>query len=48
MRTCALIVFDDFRKANGINYCYRRKEGCYMPERVEEAAESRAASGGGA
>ena len=49
MRTCALIVFDDFRRPKcGINYCYRRKEGCYMPERGEEAAESRAASGGGA
>ena len=41
MRTCALIVFDDFRKANGINYCYatvRRRE------RGEEAAESRCQS----
>lgn len=33
MRTCAPIAFDDCRKANGINYCYCKKEGCNTPER---------------
>ena len=33
MRTCAPIAIEDCKKANGINYCYCKKEGCNTPER---------------
>ena len=39
MRTCAPIAFDDCRKANGINYCYCKKEGCNTPERRLQSPE---------
>ena len=40
MRTCAPIAFDDCRKANGINYCYCKKEGCNTPERRLQSPEN--------
>ena len=33
MRSCAPIAIDDCKEANGINYCYCKKEGCNTPER---------------
>jgi len=33
MCTCAPIAIEDCKKANGINYCYCKKEGCNTPER---------------
>jgi len=33
MRTCAPIAIEDCKKANGINYCYCKKEGCNTPDR---------------
>jgi len=33
MRTCAPIAIEDCKEANGINYCYCKKEGCNTPER---------------
>ena len=40
MRTCAPIAFDDCREANGINYCYCKKEGCNTPERKLQSPEN--------
>ena len=33
MRSCAPIAIEDCKEANGINYCYCKKEGCNTPER---------------
>ena len=33
MRSCAPIAIEDCKEANGINYCYCKKEGCNTPDR---------------
>ena len=40
MRTCAPIAIEDCKEANGINYCYCKKEGCNTPERRLASAAS--------
>jgi len=48
MRTCAPIAIEDCKKANGINYCYCKKEGCNTPERRLSDPERTGKQAGGA
>jgi len=48
MRTCAPIAIEDCKKANGINYCYCKKEGCNTPERRLSDPERTGKKAGGA
>ena len=38
MRTCAPIAIEDCKEANGINYCYCKKEGCNTPENKDTSS----------
>jgi len=48
MRTCAPIAIEDCKKANGINYCYCKKEGCNTPDRRLSDPERTGKQAGGA
>ena len=33
LRNCAPIAFEECKEANGVNYCYCKREGCNTPDR---------------